>query len=135
MLHEDEFDSPDQRFILDEMRRYFSHDSTGVSGFDRMNAKWKDVVAAVQTGAELSRTSSDVENSVGSWHQEQRDLCLLMSRRLGQKIQVRLSKSHRDDPNRRFKDDCDELVKTRHLKSVLDIPGAAAPIEIEAKTT
>ncbi|NQV20000.1 MAG: hypothetical protein HQ511_01140, partial [Rhodospirillales bacterium] len=32
---------PDQAYLLSEMIRYLEHDSTGVSGFDRMPTTWK----------------------------------------------------------------------------------------------
>jgi hypothetical protein len=131
-LNEGEFSSEDQRYILSEMVRYFRHESTGISSFDRMNPDWKELVAKVHAGAELHRSSAEVENSIGSWHQEQKDLCLLMSRRLGKQVSIKLPKAHRDDPGVRFRDDCEQLVKKRELNCILDVPNAAAPIHIQA---
>lgn len=127
-----EFDDPEQRYILSEVVRFFRHPSSGVSRFDRMNSEWKDVVAAVQSGSPLSRTSPEVVQTVATWHQGQRDICLQLSRKLGRNVDLRLSKSHADDFEQRLRDDSEQLVRDGQLKFEVDVPGAAAPIEIIA---
>ena len=82
LLGNHEFDRPEQRYILAEMVRYFSHASTGVTTFDRMNSEWKDLNGRVQAGTPLVRSDSAVETTVAAWHQEVRDLCLLMTRKV-----------------------------------------------------
>lgn len=124
--------SKEQGYILSEVVEYFKHPSTGVSSFDRMNPEWKDLVTKIHSGARPSRSSPEVEISVGSWHQEQRDLCLIMSRRLGRQVNVKLSRAHGQDPVLRLKDDCDDLIKQAALFCTLEIPNAAAPMVIEA---
>lgn len=132
LLHDDEFTSTDQRYILREMVRYFSHESAGVSSFDRMNAEWKDLVVKVQTDGPLNRNLPEVERSVASWHQEERDLCLIMSRRLGREVRLKLSRTHRNDPAARLRDDSEELVQSKLLACTLEIPDAAAPLLVTA---
>ncbi len=132
LLHEDEFSSEEQRYLLSEMVRYFSHDSVGVSSFDRMNSEWKDLVTKVQSGAALSKTSTEVENSVAAWHQEQRDICLLMSRKLGRQVTLSLPRTHSNDQARRLKDDCEAFVDSHNLSCTLSVPDAAAPLTIGA---
>ena len=83
LMNNQEFDRSEQRYILAEMVRYFSHPSVGVSTFDRMNAEWKELNAQVQAGAKLNRSAPVVEKSVAAWHQEVRDLCLLLTRKVG----------------------------------------------------
>lgn len=82
LLSSDEFENREQRFILSEMERYFNHPSIGISAFNRMNPEWKELVSKIQSGVNLTKAQADVENSVASWHQEVRDLCLLMTRKL-----------------------------------------------------
>lgn len=132
LLQSNEFASREQCYILEEMLRYFSHPSVGVSGFDRMNPEWRDVVAKVQTGAPLAKTSDEVTATVASWHQESRDLSLLMSRTLRRNVGLRLSRAHANDPAQRLMDDSDSLTKTYRLTAILEVPDAAAPIEIIA---
>jgi len=122
----------DQRFILSEMVRYFDHDKVGVSSFGQMNAEWKDVTGKVKNGAELSKNSTEVENTIGSWHQEARDLCLIMSRKLAVPVSSRLSRKHKSSPIDRIKDDCDLLVSEKKLLCELDVPDAASTLTVSA---
>lgn len=135
LLEDDAIASEDQRFVLEEVVRHLGHDSSGISRFDSMNREWKDIVGKVKSGASLARTSEEVENTVSSWHQEQRDLCLVMSRRLYRPVKLKLSRQHRTDPPRRLHDDCEELVKQRTLSCVLEIPHAAADLHVTADLT
>lgn len=130
LLHDDHFNSPEQRYLLSEAVRYFKHDSVGISTFDRMNPEWKDLVSKVHSGAKLHKTAVEVENSVAAWHQEQRDLCLLMSRKLGRNVTLKLPRSHTTDQEKRLKDDCEQLVSTHRLLCIIDVPDAAAPINV-----
>ncbi|MBV1952667.1 MAG: hypothetical protein KUG64_10805, partial [Cycloclasticus sp.] len=122
----------DQRFLLNEMVRYYDHDSVGVSEFTSMNKEWKDVTTSVRSGSTLSKTSVDVINTVVSWHQEARDLCLIMSRTLAVPVSLRLSQKHTRDPVSRVKDDCEGLVKTLDLTCELDVPNAVSPLKVTA---
>ncbi len=122
----------EQRFLLSEMVRYYDHPSVGVSSFSKMNAEWKDVVLKVRSGSRLAKTSEEVEKTVASWHQEARDLCLIMSRNLAVPVSLRLSRKHRNHPSERLKDDCDHLVTTNTLNCELDIPYAASPLKVMA---
>ena len=132
LLNEDKFDNSGQKNILQEMTRYFQHPSVGVSTFDRMNPEWKEMVTRVQSGGILNKAESMVENSVAAWHQEVRDICLKMTRKLLRPIHIKLSRAHVDDPVRRLKDDCERLASECKLECILDIPDAAAPLVIIA---
>ena len=127
---EGNFTSHAQRFVLDEMVRYFEHASVGVFGFDRMNPEWKELVLKVRSGGALAKTKPEVTNSVAAWHQETRDLALIMSRLVERDVTLRLTNKHKNDPALRLKDDSDQLAKTATLDCKLDIPDAAAPLEI-----
>lgn len=132
LLDNHEFDRPEQRYILAEMVRYFSHPSTGVSTFDRMNPEWKDLIGRVQSGAHIPRTDAAVERTVAAWHQEVRDLCLLMTRKVGRPVRIRLSRAHTADPNQRVRDECGTLAEQHELSCSLEIPDAAAPVNVLA---
>ena len=130
MLHNNDFKPREQRYLLSEAVRYFTHDSVGVSTFDRMNPEWKELVLKVHSGARLHKTSVEVENSVAAWHQEQRDLCLLMSRKLGRNVTLKLPRAHATEQAKRLKDDCERLVTAHRLRCTVEVPDAAAPIDI-----
>ncbi len=138
LLHDDEFTSDDQRYVLEEVLRYFEHPSVGVSGFVQMNPEWKDLVLKVQTGARPSKRSEEITSTVAAWHQEIRDLCLSMSRTLAesqplkQNVRPKLSRAHARDPSQRLKDDCGNFTKIYQLQTALDIPDAAALVAVIA---
>jgi hypothetical protein len=132
LLNDRDFQQPDQRFILAEVVRYFSHPSVGVSTFDQMNTEWRELNTQVQTGAKLSKTSPEVENSVAAWHQEVRDICLLLTRKVGRSVRIRLSRAHVESPVQRLKDDSTHLAEKHELTCTLEVPDAAAPISIAA---
>lgn len=122
----------DQHFILNEMKRYFEHDSVGVSDFNSMNSEWKDLNSAVRSNNPLKRNSKEVENTLISWHQESRDISLILSRELSVPVTLNLSRKHTSDPIARLKDDSDDLVKSLKLFCTVDIPNAASQLKITA---
>lgn len=122
---------PDQAFILREMTRYFDHDSSGVKYFDRMNAEWRDLVFGIRDGQQFKRNSPEIENTVASWHQEERDICLILSRLIGEQVNIRrLSRKHQEDPMRRLRDACESLISTNELSSTFVIPNTASELEL-----
>ncbi|WP_018881342.1 MULTISPECIES: hypothetical protein [unclassified Thioalkalivibrio] len=132
LLEGNEVGSSDQHFLLEEVVRYLGHESSGISRFDSMNREWKEVVSKVKSGATLNKNSEEVENTVSSWHQEQRDLSLVMSRKLSQPVRLRLSRAHRTDPKKRLKDDSEILASKHILECELEIPNAAAELRVTA---
>ena len=117
-------------FLLHEFVRFLSHPSTGVARFDAMNKEWRDVVRTVQTGGTLAKTSEAAENTVGRWHQETRDLCLLMSRIVGRPVRLRLSRNHSGSPTERIRDDCRKLAEDKVLSCVIGVPDAASDMSV-----
>ena len=125
----------DQQFLLHEMTRYFDHPSVGVASFTSMNKEWKDVTQKVKSGSRLVKSSEEVENTVGSWHQEARDLCLIMSRKLAVPVSLGLSLKHKKNPADRLKEDCDILVSTQTMVCEIEIPDAASSLTVVADLT
>ena len=120
----------DQRFILEEVLRYLSHESVGISRFDRMNSEWKDLISKVQSGAPLSKADPVVEQSVAAWAQVSRNTSLLMTQKIGTQVRLVLSRAQAEDAAIRLKEDCDLLVSEHQLQCALDVPDSAAPIRI-----
>lgn len=54
LIGDDEFSTPEQKFILSELVRFLSHESVGVRRFDRMNKEWRDIVLGVNARSVLS---------------------------------------------------------------------------------
>ena len=120
----------EQRFLLKEFVRFLDHPSTGVESFTQMDKSWKDVVRAVGTGAKLSKFSPDVEKAVAAWIEEQRDVCLLLSRRVGKSVDLSIDKKLRDDPVGHLKHGIDQLVETNKLSVSLKVPDTASDIDV-----
>ena len=69
-----------QMSIMNEFRRFLSHDSTGVKGFDRMPAEWAEANKVLSNQGRLTAKSDIAHSVVAAWQQEARDLCLILSR-------------------------------------------------------
>ncbi|HEX7040399.1 MAG TPA: hypothetical protein VF202_09820 [Trueperaceae bacterium] len=130
LVDSDDLENPAERFILSETIRYFSHPSVGASTHDQMNPEWRELVARVQAGAPLSRPSDMVVKTVEGWHQESRDLALLLTRQLGQAVALKLSRKEQRDPAFRLKEDAERLVSAYKLETAFAVPNAAAPISM-----
>ena len=124
--------SDEQAFILEEMTRYFEHPSSGVRRFDQMNPEWRSLCLGVRNDEQFKRSSPEIENAVTSWHQEERDLCLMLSRRMDEQVNIRISRKHQADPELRFKDTCDSLCESQELHCAFIVLNAASDIEITA---
>jgi hypothetical protein len=122
----------DQSRILSELVRFLSHPSTGVKGFERMPSVWKNIVADARVDSPIRKNSSEVKEVIAAWHEEVRDLCLIMSRLLQTQVDIRLPRSHRKDPKQRVGDDSELLSSKYRLMCDLDIPDTANTITIEA---
>jgi len=130
LIERDGIDDEDQRYILQQVVSYFDHEKSGVKGFTQMNKEWKDLLQKSQADIKLVKTAPEVVNTVSSWHQEQRELCLKLWPLVRERVEVKLPRSHKHDPKKRLADDCALLCKERVLISKIDIPNAAATIDV-----
>ena len=122
----------DQHLILEEMLRFLEHESTGVKRFDSMPSEWKGIVQKIANGSPLQKKADNIESIISSWHQEIQDIDLMLSREAHVKVKTKLSRKHILDPASRLKDDIDHLIKEHSLNTILEVPDAAALIEITA---
>lgn len=122
----------DQARLLEELRRFLTHESAGVKGFDRMPPEWSELNKHVSAGGRIPAKSEDALAVLSAWHQETKDLSLILSRQTETGVTERLSRKHRNDPTARVKDEYAELKDNCRLRALLDIPNAAAPLEIVA---
>ncbi len=125
----------DQHLLLEELRRFLTHESTGVKGFDRMPSEWTELNKHISAGGKIPAKSEMAHAVVNAWHQETKDISLILSRQTEAAVSERLSRKHAADPALRFKDDMQALKDNCHLLATLDIPNAAAPLEIVADIT
>ncbi len=122
----------DQRLLLNELRRFLTHESAGVKGFDRMPKEWSELNKLVSSGGAIAAKSPVAQTVMEAWHQETRDLSMILSRMTGMTVSEKLPRKHAGNPAQRQKDELIELRDDNCLRSVLVVPDAAAPIEITA---
>lgn len=126
-------DDDDQAYILNEFKRFISHESAGVESFTQMPPAWSDVVSAVQTNGNV--LVGHAREVVGAWHQECNDLSLIFSRQIDASVTQRLTRAQAADPNERISDGIEELRGTHVLSVEYGIPDAAAPLKVCADLT
>lgn len=132
LLGNDGVQDQDQRLLLNELRRFLSHESAGVKGFDRMPKEWGEINRLVSSGGVISAKSAEAREVVSAWHQETRDLALILSRMTETAVSEKLQKKHRENAAEREKTALSFLVDQQQLTSELIVPDAAAPLEIVA---
>lgn len=125
----------EQTFLLKEVLRFLNHPGTGVERFSQMGSGWKDLVQAVTNNGTLKKTATEVEEGVGCWFQEERDLSLQLSRHVGQPVETIIERKLKDDPVSRLKAGISQLVDDQCLASTYRIPDSAADIEFIADLT
>lgn len=132
-----------QSFLLEEMIEYFTHRPgpgrppvSGVRFFTRMNEEWRDLVSGIRKGQQFRRDAPEIERTAASWHQAERSLCLMMSRRMSMSkkgnISLRISREHKANPAHRLRDACNTLATSKKLCSAFGVPNAAGDLEVTA---
>lgn len=122
----------DQEILLHELHRFLSHESAGVKGFERMPPEWADLNKLVASGGAIAAKSADAIAVLEAWHQETRDLSLILSRMTETLVSEKLAKKHKGDPAQRLKDEMALLREENRIECTLDIVGAAAPLMVSA---
>jgi hypothetical protein len=132
LLETEEIEDPTQVFIVSEMVRFLAHGSSGVKSFDQMPPAWSEVVSDVLAGGGVSPTCAEALEVVNAWHQEVRNLTLMLSRQLGLSVRPHMARALRNDHELRVRMDARKLAEAKRLEAVIEVPGAAAPMEIVA---
>jgi len=132
LISQDSVADGDQLVLLNELRRFLGHESAGVKGFDRMPKEWADLNRLVSSGGIISTKSKEAATVLQAWHQETRDLSLILSRLTKTNVSEKLPRKHTKDAVQRQKDEMDNLRDAHQLRCALDIKNAASPVEVVA---
>ena len=132
LISNEQVSDTDQLLLLNELRRFLSHESAGVRGFDRMPKEWTELSKLVSSGGVIPARSPEAQIVIDAWHQETRDLSLILSRLTETSVSEKLPRKHFNDPAHRKKDELVLLRESHQLRSSLNVPGAAATIEVVA---
>lgn len=122
----------DQLILLNELRRFLTHESAGVKGFDRMPKEWTELNKLVSSGGVVPAKSPPALTVLEAWHQETRDLSMILSRITGNVVSEKLPRKHIGNPAQRLKDELTQLRESQCLSCVLVVPDAAAPVIVSA---
>ena len=121
----------DQVQMMREVVDYLEHKKSGTSGFHQMKPGWSGVIEQINAGARLRMKDPAVWEAVESWHQEEQDVALILSRNLGLLVESGVKK-HRNNLQGRLDRDTKQLVEQNTLTSAYRIRGAVSDLEIEA---
>ena len=132
MVSNQEIEDQDQMLIMNELRRFLSHESTGVKGFDKMPPEWGEINKIFANKGSISPKSEIAEKVIDAWQQEAKDLCLILSRLTNTVVVEKLPIAHTKDPSARSKAGIKTLVDQHCLVANFEIPNAASPIELVA---
>ena len=116
----------DQIEIMEEVLHYMADPRSGVNGFNQMSDGWTKVSEDVRNM--MKSEPVDLENAVVSWHQEEIDMKLMLSRHLGVVV-----KSKNEDPIKKIARNIQKLKKDNYLSTSLEIKNAPSNIEIKAE--
>ncbi|MXP47612.1 hypothetical protein GRI43_09495 [Altererythrobacter luteolus] len=118
----------EQAFILNEFKRFISHDSAGVESFTQMPPSWSNVADTIQANGNV--LAGPAKEVVQAWHQESQDLSLIFSRQIDAGVIQKLSRAQINNPSARVADDVEELRTLNTLSLELIVPDSAAPVKV-----
>jgi len=119
----------DQVEIMKEILNYFESPKSGILGFTQMKPGWVNVAQKINAGASLKLNDSDVDETVSSWLEEERDMALILSRQLGLMVKSGIKK-YRTDLNARIKNEKRCLVDNKYVEANLQIDGAVSDLVV-----
>lgn len=130
LLSNEAIGDADQRVLLAELRRFLAHESAGIKGFERMPTEWSELNKLVSAGGKIMAKSTEAAAVLDAWHQETRDLSLILSRQTETSVQQRLTRAQAQDPSARQAAELSHLRTAYQLYVGFDIPDAAAALDV-----
>lgn len=124
--NDENIEDEDQINIMNEVVSYFENPKSGLSGYSAMHKDWKEICEKIYKDQRINKNDSQIRNAVRSWHQEEKDLALLLSRNLGVAV-----KSTSRVGLKGIDDDIKKLINYQKLDGFLIIKDAFSKIEID----
>jgi hypothetical protein len=132
LCNNEQIEDTDQAFLLREMVRYFTHESSGVIGFKQMGQNWKDICFAFQQSTSLARDSAPVRDTVSDWLDLSYFVSIELGLAIGRSVSIHVPRDHADAPAKRSADHAQRLVQEGKLSSEFVVPDAASRIQLTA---
>jgi len=114
----------DQVEIMREVLYYLDSPTSGVNGYHIMKPGWKETVDRIANRIPLKVSDACIHEAVESWHQEEKDIALILSRKLG--VLVKSSVRNKDS----VKEDIRRVIKEQELFGNLSIKNSVSDIKI-----
>ena len=125
--NDENIEDQDQVEIMRESLFYLENPISGVSGYTQMKAGWKELADNIRVQKPLSISDEYIEDAILSWYEEEKDMALLLSRKLG--VEVKTSKKNKDS----LKNDIKKIVKENYVNGGLLIKNAVSDVKITAE--
>ena len=109
---------------MKEVTKYLEHSKSGLLGNTNMSEGWKLISEKIYKNERILKTDLLIKEAVKNWHQEERDLALLMSRSLG--TSVKSSTKSKTS----LKNDINKLLTKQILSGSLLIKNVVSKIDI-----
>ena len=123
ILIEDE----DQIEIMREVLHYLESPVSGISGFTQMKPGWKELSESIRAQKPLKVSDEYIEDAMLSWYEEEKDMALLLSRKLG--VLVKSPSKNQDS----LKKDIRRVVNDNYLSGSLIVKDSVSDIKIIAE--
>jgi hypothetical protein len=117
----------DQVEIMREVLVYLESSVSGVSGYTQMKPGWKELAENIRAQKPLKVSDAYIEDAVVSWYEEEKDMAMLLSRKLG--VLVKPASKTKDS----LKADIKRLVQENYLTATLSIKNAVSDIHITSE--
>lgn len=117
----------DQVHIMSEVLHYFENKNSGIYGYVQMKPGWKAISEEIRNQNILKMSDERVEEAILSWYEEEKDMALLLSRKLG--VLVKSSSKGKDSVNQ----DKKRLIEHSFIAGELLVKNAASNIKVIAE--
>ncbi len=117
----------DQVEIMRETLFYLEHPDSGICGFTQMKPGWKLLADNIRAQKTLRTSDKYIEDAVLSWYEEEKDMALLMSRKLGVLVKSTPKKNHS------IKDDIKKIINENYIIGSLAIKNSVSDIKIKVE--
>ena len=125
--NEENIKDEDQVEIMREALFYLENSVSGVSGYTQMKSGWKQLAEDIRAQKSLRLSDSYIEDAVLSWYEEEKDMALLMSRKLG--VLVKSTPKSKES----LKNDIKRLIKENFISGTLSVKNSVSDIKIMAE--
>lgn len=114
----------DQVEIMKETLHYLENPISGISGYTQMKPGWKELAENIRAQKPLKVSDEYIKDAVVSWYEEEKDIALMMSRKLG--VLVKSSLKNNDS----LKNDIKRIVKENNISGLLSIKDSVSDIKV-----